>query len=629
MKRWIWRTLGGLTASAVLLTGLLVSSRPPDRAWAQGVGLWQRATCSSITSPVAASTFCLEASAPGTLKVYTGATYRQVNMLDVIDIRDYGAKVDGVTNDQAAWDAAIAAITNNGTIFVPEGTSLITALTMTKIVNLVGTGMNRGGAQPNRGSILKGVGAGAHVLRYNGASLLRLSNLTIDGGEVKAATVILDGPSSTGLVLDRVELIGATDVTLDIAPTAATQVDTVLCLACQLQSTGVRTQLRVTSTNALNLAFVNPAIANGTESGIEMSGGSVDLFSASFGGSYGIAAINFLNDAPQIRVYSGHAEGLKVLNAPVGSTATATDINGSMFFWFNHGNAASTEAVTWARNGPLYLYNSHFDGDVRATGGGRIVSQGVTFSEGKGFIGTGSVIGGRIKDAMAFTSGVSLGAELPGYVNDATANTTNTLVLPFWLLDMGEFSGAGQIVRYGGLLVRSTAIAETANGQIGSTSLLAKRAGLYPSLNEILRANGDGSVDIDEGGLTLGLPTGGYRGIGTLNVASATLLNGVVALKSTGTPTCLSGCGDTPSVAGTDSAMRVTVSTNVTTTFLVNFATAWAGAPACIAMLDGARPQVATVTHVNTTATGATINTIEAPTNGTVYTLLCQGVTAG
>jgi hypothetical protein len=35
------------------------------------------------------------------------------------------------------------------------------------------------------------------------------------------------------------------------------------------------------------------------------------------------------------------------------------------------------------------------------------------------------------------------------------------------------------------------------------------------------------------------------------------------------------------------------------------------------------------VAHVNTTSTGVTLNTLTAPANGNVYTVLCQGVTAG
>src|SRR3990167_8450528 len=64
MNRWLWRLAWGITASAVLLTGLLVSSRPPTPAEAQGSGFWIRATCSSLSSPVANATLCL-ATTPG------------------------------------------------------------------------------------------------------------------------------------------------------------------------------------------------------------------------------------------------------------------------------------------------------------------------------------------------------------------------------------------------------------------------------------------------------------------------------------------------------------------------------------------------------------------------------------
>jgi len=122
MNRWLWRLAWGITASAVLLTGLLVSSRPPGPAWAQ-TGFWQRATCTQITTPAGGQSFCFE-QASNTLKAWNGATWTQINAsaTRVNNIRDYGATGDGTTNDAPAVQAAHDALpTSGGTLYFPRG----------------------------------------------------------------------------------------------------------------------------------------------------------------------------------------------------------------------------------------------------------------------------------------------------------------------------------------------------------------------------------------------------------------------------------------------------------------------------------------------------------------------------
>src|SRR3990167_6800478 len=99
MNRWLWRLAWGITASAVLLTGLLVSSRPPDQAWAQGVGLWQRAACSTITSPVSGATWCFDTTIQG-LKVYDGTKFATVSTVPTyfLNVKHFRAEGDGTTD---------------------------------------------------------------------------------------------------------------------------------------------------------------------------------------------------------------------------------------------------------------------------------------------------------------------------------------------------------------------------------------------------------------------------------------------------------------------------------------------------------------------------------------------------
>jgi hypothetical protein len=77
-----------------------------------------------------------------------------------VNVKDYGAMGDGVTNDTAAFTKALAACAvNGGTCFVPEGTYLISPSGIT--------------TAPRRASVLSGV----HLIGAGQASILKLSGM--------------------------------------------------------------------------------------------------------------------------------------------------------------------------------------------------------------------------------------------------------------------------------------------------------------------------------------------------------------------------------------------------------------------------------------------------------------------
>lgn len=43
------------------------------------------------------------------------------DVANVVNVLDFGAKGDGVTDDYQAFNAAISAVTDGGGVFVPEG----------------------------------------------------------------------------------------------------------------------------------------------------------------------------------------------------------------------------------------------------------------------------------------------------------------------------------------------------------------------------------------------------------------------------------------------------------------------------------------------------------------------------
>ena len=106
--------------------------------------------------------------------------------------------------------------------------------------------------------------------------------------------------------------------------------------------------------------------------------------------------------------------------------------------------------------------------------------------------------------------------------------------------------------------------------------------------------------------------------------ATQVLFNGSFKAR---TPLCTNNCGTSPSVVGTNSAMRITMGSTGTprSPFLVLFNGTWNAAPSCIAQLDTATA-TGSVTVTNTSATGFQVNTGTSPAQGVVYNVHCLGV---
>src|SRR5437899_5759912 len=122
-----WRVLLAGVLGSLALLGLWFRPYTPTPAGAQGVGILSRTLCTAITAPVAGQTFCFEQST-NTLKFWTGAQWVQATATQsgVNNVRDFGAKGDGVTDDTAALQAAITQA-SGGIVFVPAGTYVVTS----------------------------------------------------------------------------------------------------------------------------------------------------------------------------------------------------------------------------------------------------------------------------------------------------------------------------------------------------------------------------------------------------------------------------------------------------------------------------------------------------------------------
>ena len=94
----------------------------PANAVAQGVGIFTRPACTTLTSPVAGQTECLDTTR-GVWLNYDGTGWqsdvaRATNVRNVMDSR-WGAKGDGATDDTAAIQSALTGATSGTVIFFP------------------------------------------------------------------------------------------------------------------------------------------------------------------------------------------------------------------------------------------------------------------------------------------------------------------------------------------------------------------------------------------------------------------------------------------------------------------------------------------------------------------------------
>ncbi|HEX5590135.1 MAG TPA: glycosyl hydrolase family 28-related protein, partial [Candidatus Limnocylindrales bacterium] len=95
-----------------------------------------------------------------------------------LNVRDYGAKGDGASNDTAAFNAALqASLTRGKVVYVPNGTYALTRLIMPAGVTL--RGQDRGA------TVLKRYGVGAHAaggfIHIENVADVGLENLTLRG----------------------------------------------------------------------------------------------------------------------------------------------------------------------------------------------------------------------------------------------------------------------------------------------------------------------------------------------------------------------------------------------------------------------------------------------------------------
>ena len=142
----------------------------PNNGWGGQVGI-------GITNPA----YALDIA--GSLKTTGNAYFKGPNPW--IDVKAYGAKGDGVTNDTTAVQNAINAAGNGDSVFFPAGTYLVNALTVSRYIKIIGAGP--------QGTIIKAItGASSPLISYSSGSTTAtpdVEGFTIDLTNAKPLTV--------------------------------------------------------------------------------------------------------------------------------------------------------------------------------------------------------------------------------------------------------------------------------------------------------------------------------------------------------------------------------------------------------------------------------------------------------
>lgn len=267
-----------------------------------------------------------------------------------LNVLDYGAVGDGVTDCTQAFADAIAALGDGGALYIPDGIYMLDSLAMTgRSKALVGETM--GSPTLTHGVILRCRAACADFVTISGVGH-RIDNMFIDGNGFATAAVVRYTNNMTDVVTSNVIIAGGVSGGILLALAASPQNNNAQISELQFYGlllagdVGV-TNLFINSDQAVVIAFYNLKSFS-ADYGIDLVRGTVSLYCPFF-------TANLVHDIRAIRgqvtVFDGRSES---------ETIDSLSFTGSVNFELNsyvHGaTIANTTLVClagWTGNGTV------------------------------------------------------------------------------------------------------------------------------------------------------------------------------------------------------------------------------------------------------------------------------------
>ena len=127
---------------------------------------------------------------------------------EVANVKDFGAKGDGVTLDTVAIQAAIDSLINGGELHFPAGTYIVGGVAGTPALTVSVDGVRLRGASRGSSKIQLGSGEDCHVLDVSGTTDLTIEGLWIDGDYTNQTLSVhgIRSTSSTDLTIRDVKV---------------------------------------------------------------------------------------------------------------------------------------------------------------------------------------------------------------------------------------------------------------------------------------------------------------------------------------------------------------------------------------------------------------------------------------
>ena len=344
-----------------------------------------------------------------------------------VSVKDFGAKGDGVTDDTAAFLAAEAALpqgaVGGGVIFVPSGIFRITGWApVVKNLKVVGEGQYN--------STIKGSGPGDYTVRLTAQTRGMWENLSLDGGNVKAAALQIGPGDASGFTFVHVRFIGGAVNTLVIGDTETgsdISENTFVGCSVSLGDNGTGAALTLRGNNTGNITFFGGRIstANSTNASVVAvdidDGAQVTFYQTNLLGlSDGVNGWAILARSGCVKMFGGHVEARGLIHTLATDPRTDATTNPHLFYAISCATPSGANTVYHEAPRTLMMSGSRLGGHFRVGTAATAQAMSNTFAPGSDYVLAGNA---RLLMATGRLTGTKTW-DPPRVANGSYASTT-------------------------------------------------------------------------------------------------------------------------------------------------------------------------------------------------------------